>query len=124
MLRAWIISFLAVGLVVGAILFFTQEKTPDADTPDKPPVNQTKPQSLTANDVLKYLEVFPDVNATMYEVAKSGQANRETMLAAIRPMLATHQLSPESWDKLWRRVEDVVNAIRVPSTFLSIVDSV
>lgn len=111
MSRPWIVSFVLVALVVAGILYFTQDSG-EPGGPAEPKTEPTKAQSLTTNDVLKYLEVYPEVDSAMFAIAQSGNRDPQAVPTAIRPILAKHSLSMESWNQLWRRVEDVVNSIR------------
>jgi len=112
MIRAWTLSFLVVAIAVGAILWFTRddEPTKQQSQPDSQPT--TRAQTLTNNDVLKYLEVWPKIDAVLIASAQSGNASPTATRDAIREVLALHALSEESWDQLWRTLEDAVNGVR------------
>ena len=108
--RSWILSFAAVAIAVGAILFFTREEQPKKQP--GPIGEQTYPQSITTNDVLKYLEVQPKINAITDALASADDPTRVDIKDRIREVLTLNSLSEASWDELWKRVENAINGVR------------
>jgi len=110
MTRVWITSFLAVAVIVGGILLFTRDEQPaKASGSDGAPVLR---QTITANDVLQYLEVYPKVDAITLAAIQSGDPTRANIREEVAVVLNAHSLSFETWESLYKRVEDAVNAIR------------
>lgn len=112
MLRTWIGSFVAVALVVGAILHFTGRKEP---VDPAPPPDRRLPPPLEEKEIRTYLKVWPEVTAQLEEWArgfKPGQQPSSENQAQLDAILLRHHLDRPSFDLLRRRVEYVVDVLR------------
>ncbi|MHC4952739.1 MAG: hypothetical protein ACYTGZ_02525 [Planctomycetota bacterium] len=111
MMRVWLTSFVVVAAVVAAVLYFTRDDgKQDGDTNGG--AVPTEPQRLDDEAVRTYLKVQPQIFAVIERSIQNPELaarNREE----IEVVLRNNQLTDESWDGIWRRVEDVVNTIRM-----------
>ncbi|MHC4549619.1 MAG: hypothetical protein ACYTEZ_12675 [Planctomycetota bacterium] len=121
MVRVWIVSALVVAAVVAGILIFTGGETPTGGRRKGPP----PPSPLMEAEVRTYIAIQPKLLSALYQIAEEVQAQRverggsfdqeyfARRSQAVRDaILAEHHVTPESWDRLRRRVEYAVDVLR------------
>ncbi|MHC4958661.1 MAG: hypothetical protein ACYTGN_09810 [Planctomycetota bacterium] len=117
MAKAWIVSILVVGVIVGAVLYLTDDSPPDR--PDSPELRAPPP--LNEKEIQLYLEVSPELNRRMSELArKYGDARArgekyedpEEVARWIEVELKRRKMVLADWNAVRQRVEFVVGVMR------------
>lgn len=112
MARAWLVSFLLVAAVVAATLWYLGK-----DDRDAPPDGTPGPrQVLDVASVEAYIRIQPEIDRILaasiadgsISTPEGGEANR----AAVHGVLQKHGFHERSWERVRRRVEDAVVAMR------------
>jgi chromosome segregation ATPase len=124
-MRPWIVSAVVVAIVAaGAIVFFDNggEDGGNKTGGKRPVARQPAPAPLTESEVRKYLEVMPQLNEMLGRIAREYEERRRAGQAdeafgtysqqRITELLAQCHVTREQFDRLRRRVEGVVDAIR------------
>jgi len=113
-LRVWIVSALAVGVVVAGVLLWPEDDG-GAKTREDAPRPPNSP--LDESEVRTYVEVMPQFLATLRKAAEMSVEQGKppdpaVSQAAVATLLQKHHLSKAGWKLLQDRVEYAVNAIR------------
>jgi hypothetical protein len=106
-------------VVVAVALVLTNRPPAEANGPKGP----RAPAALTEQEVRAYIEIAPDIQrklgdvAAQYEIARrQGQVDAEALgmqaAAHVDALLERRHLTRESWERLSKRVEYAVNAVR------------
>lgn len=115
MLRAWVVSFLIVAVAVGATLWYLdRDDAGDQGTRPAPPA-APRPV-LDVESIEAYIRIQAEIDRILsgsiadgsISTPEGGEANR----AEIHGLLQKHGYSKASWDRVRRRVEDAVVAMR------------
>ena len=119
--RIWLTCALATAVVVVAVILVTNRPEAEAngDGPPKPP------PPLTEQEVRTYIEIMPQIRQMFGDLAMEFQRERvandgkadETAFqiksqAQVDALLESRHLTRETWDKVRKRVEYAVDAVR------------
>jgi hypothetical protein len=118
--RVWLTCFVVTALVVGGVIVF-QNRAPKADGAQL----REAPTPLTEDEIRTYIAVMPEIQRILQDVGAEVQAERRRTggqfdeaafgvksRSAVDALLEKYHLTEETWDKLSKRVEYVVEAIR------------
>ena len=118
--RVWLTCAVAAAAVVAVVLLLTNRPPAEADGPPKGP---RPPSPLTEQEVRAYIEVAPQIQRMLGDVAaryeilrRQGQVDAEALgmeaAAQVDALLERRHLTRESWERVQKRVEYAVNAVR------------
>ena len=110
MTKVWLVSALVVGSLVAGILLLTHEPElgENGSTAAERP-----PSPLTDAEVRSYMTVQVGLRRIMAEMASNfGTGGAKAGKAKVETHLRRNHLDAQSWEKLRRRVEYVVDVIR------------
>jgi hypothetical protein len=120
-MRPWIVSAVVVAIVAGAVIYFLDRDDETTRGGKRPVAQQPRRAPLTEAEVRKYLEVMPQLNDMLGRIAreyeqlrlagKTNEALGTYSQQRINELLAQCHVSRESFDRLRRRVEGVVDAL-------------
>ncbi len=122
--RVWLTCALAAAAVVAVILLLTNRRDADADGPK----GIRAPPPLSEQEVRTYIEVMPQLQHILGNIAAEFQAARSRgpvdeeafgmkAQAQVDALLGRRHLTRESWQRLSERVEYAVNAVRAAAEF-------
>ena len=117
--RVWLTCAVVTAAVVAVVLVLTNRPAAEADGPRAPKA----PPPLSEQEVRAYIDINPQITHILGDVARRFQATRRPgdatddalgmqAQAQVAALLERRHLSPEAWERLQRRVEYAINAVR------------
>ncbi len=117
--RVWLTCALVTAAVVAVVLILTNRPAAEADGPRAPKA----PPPLSEQEIRTYIDIMPQMTQILKDIAMKFQAGRRPGDAAdeelgveaqaqVAALLERRHLTPDAWERLQRRVEYAINAVR------------